>query len=75
MTLRSNLFEVLKSHSGSQMMTKSVLHLKALALFEGNRDSALKWCNTSNRALAWKTPTEAIDPEEGGLMVVSLILR
>nr|WP_237764995.1 antitoxin Xre/MbcA/ParS toxin-binding domain-containing protein [Enterobacter hormaechei] len=50
-------------------MTKSVLHLKALALFEGNRDSALKWCNTSNRALAWKTPTEAIDPEEGGLMV------
>ncbi|MEX4749667.1 MbcA/ParS/Xre antitoxin family protein [Enterobacter cloacae] len=55
-------------------MTKSVLHLKALALLR-NRDSALKWCNTSNRALAWKTPTEAIDPEEGGLMVVSLILR
>ncbi|ECJ0461871.1 DUF2384 domain-containing protein [Escherichia coli] len=57
------------------MMTSKDLHLKAVALFEGNQDAALKWFNAPNRALDWKTPTEVIGTEEGKLMVVSLILR
>ncbi|EGP9416831.1 DUF2384 domain-containing protein [Salmonella enterica] len=56
-------------------MTSKDLHLKTLALFEGNQDAALKWFNTANRALDWKAPTEVIGTEKGKLMVVSLILR
>jgi len=57
------------------MMTRKALHLKALALLEGNQDVALKWCNDPNLALGWKTPVEVMRSEERGFMVASLILR
>ncbi|WP_226967875.1 MULTISPECIES: MbcA/ParS/Xre antitoxin family protein [Enterobacterales] len=56
-------------------MTSKDLHLKAVALFEGNQEATLRWCNAPNRALGWKTPAETIGTEEGRLMVASLILR
>nr|WP_315298764.1 MbcA/ParS/Xre antitoxin family protein [Raoultella terrigena] len=57
------------------MLTKNDVILQATALFEGNENATLKWCNESNRALQWKTPTEVIDSENGVLNVATLILR
>ncbi|EIX9713451.1 antitoxin Xre/MbcA/ParS toxin-binding domain-containing protein [Klebsiella variicola] len=56
-------------------MTKDDVLQRAIALFEGDNDSALKWFNEPNRALRWKIPAELIDSEEGALMVSILITR
>jgi uncharacterized protein (DUF2384 family) len=57
------------------MQTKNELIRLATALFEGNVNAALNWCNKPNRALHWKSPFEVIDLEEGAMMVATLILR
>lgn len=57
------------------MQTKNEVIRLATALFEGNVNAALNWCNKPNRALQWKAPFEIIDSEEGAMMVAALILR
>lgn len=49
------------------MLTKNDVLQKAIDLFEGNESAALNWCNEPNRALQWKTPSEIMDSEEGGV--------
>lgn len=56
-------------------MTKNDVLQHAIALFEGDEVTVLRWFNEPNRALNWKTPAELIDSEEGKGMVTALIIR
>ncbi len=48
---------------------------RAVDLFEGDKEAALKWLNEPNRALSWKVPADLMASETGAYEVIKLITR
>jgi putative toxin-antitoxin system antitoxin component (TIGR02293 family) len=48
---------------------------RAVELFEGDKEEALKWLNLPSKALSMKVPTELLASETGAYEVMKLIIR
>lgn len=65
----------LQPNESDRLSRIAILLEKAIGLFEGDRETAVKWLKTPKRALAGATPIEYSDTEPGVQEVIQLIGR